>query len=489
MSEEKKKKTCFVIMGFGKKTDYQTGRVLDLDASYRNMIKPAVEEAGLECIRADEIVHSGVIDVPMYQQIFTADVVVADLSTANSNAFYELGVRHAMRPATTIIIAEDQFVYPFDVNHSAIRKYKHLGEDIGFAEVMRFRALLTDAIKKIAEKPDPDSPVYTFLNGLNPPGFPEKKEDRGGPAQESPAAARQNDQTLSVLMEQAADAKRRKDFDGAKRLWGVVRDMMRPKPPDDGDAESDVIAPHEDPYIVQQLALVTYKGAEEAAKKARKKEPPPTPAEEEAIRARLRAAYEEASELLETLSPHTSNDTETLGLWGAVHKRLWELTRGDSPAEAEKHLDEAVRSYERGFYLRNDHYNGINFAFLLNARAAETADRAQAVADYVQARRVRNEVLSICEEWLKSNPPPKAEEAGEQAVTQYLSSKYWVVATKAEAQLGTGKSPLAETTYDEAYSFAPEEWMIDSTKEQRQKLERLLEESRSPLRFVKADGE
>ena len=36
-------KTCFVVMGFGEKTDYQTGRKLNLDASYRNLIKPAVE--------------------------------------------------------------------------------------------------------------------------------------------------------------------------------------------------------------------------------------------------------------------------------------------------------------------------------------------------------------------------------------------------------------------------------------------------------------
>jgi hypothetical protein len=43
-------------MGFGEKTDYKTGRTLDLDQSYKNMIKPAVEDAGLECVRADEIV-------------------------------------------------------------------------------------------------------------------------------------------------------------------------------------------------------------------------------------------------------------------------------------------------------------------------------------------------------------------------------------------------------------------------------------------------
>ena len=42
------KKTCFVSMGFGKKTDYYTGRSLDLDKTYRNIIKPAATEAGLE---------------------------------------------------------------------------------------------------------------------------------------------------------------------------------------------------------------------------------------------------------------------------------------------------------------------------------------------------------------------------------------------------------------------------------------------------------
>jgi hypothetical protein len=74
------KQTCFVVMGFGKKTDFQTGRVLDLDKTYKYIIKPAVAAAGLECVRADEIKHSGIIDVPMYEQLLNADVVVADLS-------------------------------------------------------------------------------------------------------------------------------------------------------------------------------------------------------------------------------------------------------------------------------------------------------------------------------------------------------------------------------------------------------------------------
>src|SRR5262245_3878138 len=105
-------KRCFVVMGFGKKTDFASGRTLDLDKAYRGLIKPVVEGKGLKCVRADEIPHSGSIDMQMYQELLTADVVIADLSTANPNALYELGIRHALRPWTTIVISENKLTYP-----------------------------------------------------------------------------------------------------------------------------------------------------------------------------------------------------------------------------------------------------------------------------------------------------------------------------------------------------------------------------------------
>ena len=82
-------KVCFVVMGFGKKTDYESGRTLDLDATYEAIIKPAAEAANLRCIRADEVIHSGLIDAPMYEMLLRADLVVADISTGNANAVYE----------------------------------------------------------------------------------------------------------------------------------------------------------------------------------------------------------------------------------------------------------------------------------------------------------------------------------------------------------------------------------------------------------------
>src|ERR1700751_3883317 len=168
--------TCFVVMGFGKKNDFETGRVLDLDQSYHNLIKPADEAADLKCMRADEIVHSGLIDVPMYEQLLKADVVVADVSTSNRNALYELGVRHALRPYTTVIIAEEQIMKSptFDLKELVIRQYRHLGEDIAVSEAKRFTSELAAAIQKImATEPGlrSDSPVYKFIFRLTPPSI------------------------------------------------------------------------------------------------------------------------------------------------------------------------------------------------------------------------------------------------------------------------------------------------------------------------------
>src|SRR5208283_1245416 len=155
--------TCFVIMGFGKKTDPATGREFDLDRTYRNIIKPAIIAAGYECARADEILHSGEIDVPMYEMLYSADLVVADLSTSNLNAIFELGVRHALRPRATIVMAESNFTLPFDATHIVIQRYQHLGPDIGYSEVLRMQDVLKKLAVLLKTGDAVDSPVYTVL--------------------------------------------------------------------------------------------------------------------------------------------------------------------------------------------------------------------------------------------------------------------------------------------------------------------------------------
>jgi hypothetical protein len=397
--------TCFVVMGFGEKTDYYSNpqRVLNLNRTYEDIIEPAVTASGLECIRADKIIHSTVIDKPMYENLLSADLVIADLSTSNVNAIYELGVRHALRPHTTIVIAEQQFAFPFDLNHLSITKYEHLGKEIGFREVMRMRDVLTQKISAIVGRRETDSPVFLFL--------PELLSDHRGEAPPAPAAtaAPRDEKSLADLLETFKEAKKAVTKPSDWLFVVAVLKRLQNLQPNDS-------------YLIQQLALATYKSRLPD----------------------MLQSLKDAQATLEVLKPHTSSDAETVGIWGAIHKRLWEVGR-------QRHdLDTAIRSYARGYFIKDDYYNGINFAFLLNVRAA-VSEGDEATTDRVLARRIRREVLTLCDTALAGTLAP--------------ADQFWANATKVEALLGLGRQAEAETLRD-TISKGTDQWMVDSMLEQ-----------------------
>ena len=179
----------------------------------------------------------------------------------------------------------------------------------------------------------------------------------------------------------------------------------------------------EDPYIIQRLALITHKSK--------------YPTEE--------AALQEARDLLTSLNPETSNDTETLGLWGAVHKRLWEFTKDTV------NLDES--SGVREAFTCATTTTTASIWLPLNVRAANAVNPAEAIADFVQAQRARREVIQICQHWLETeNPSPDA--------------KYWVQATMAEGYVGIGDETEGQRILEDALAMAPARWMRDSTRDQ-----------------------
>jgi hypothetical protein len=429
------KKTCFVVMGFGVKTDYTKPKTFNLDKTYKNIIKPAAVAAGFECVRADEIVHSGNINVPMYDQLLNADVVVADVSTYNCNAFYELGVRHALRPFSTIIISEDGLTFPFDVAQISVRKYHHMGEGIDFDEVERMKTDLAEAMKVIAERRASDSPVYTFVKNLTPPSIAAARAEavpaeaagaRSAASARSAAPAEPPSPTASVLVEQAEEAFANNNFTLAKALLTELRRMM----------------PNE-LWVTHKLVVATYKSK--------------IPTEADAL--------QEASDLLGGLNAKDATDTETLGLLQAVHKRLWNLT------QSRPHLDKAIWSSEKGFYLKNDYYNGINLAFLYNVRASTAGTSGpDAIADFVLAERTRRRVIDVCEELLRQDEA----DAGARRLDR--DAKYWILATLAEAWVGLGDDPQAQTYVAKAAALNPPapQWMVDTTQEQLKKLRELV---------------
>jgi MAP3K TRAFs-binding domain len=434
----KQKKRCFVVMGFGIKTDLATGRKLNLDNAYRNMIKPAVMQCGLECVRADEIPHSGVIDLQMYRELLTADVVIADISTVNPNAIYELGIRHALRPWTTIVISESELKYPFDLGHIVITPYTHLGDDVGVSEARRFIEQVSDNLREILENPVPDSPVYTFLADLLPPTLKEQQREAAttvAPAT-SPAAyasaASASESTLAAMIEQGEIAIRHGDFPAAREQFRAAMSLCVSQ---QGDHAG--VVRHE-PYLVQRLAITTYKAAQ------------PDPV----------SALKQALQLLAPLSLEDSNDPETVGIAGAIHKHLYEQAQGVD------HLRTAIWYYSRGYYLRSDLYNGINLAALMTLRAASPLDLTdqEKVADLVGAGRIWSEILDLCQrELIKIDG--RLESAGdhesrEYQVRQDAERRFWCIASMAAAYYGLGRWSDFQQQRKAALDLKPPEWML-----------------------------
>ncbi len=118
------RKQCFVIMPFGDKPDVD-GTILEFDKIHKYLIEPAVTDAGLDCVRCDQIEQPGWIHAKMIERIYQADVAVVDISTLNANVFYELGVRHALKPAVTILIRHRKTRLPFNLNGLNAIEYDH----------------------------------------------------------------------------------------------------------------------------------------------------------------------------------------------------------------------------------------------------------------------------------------------------------------------------------------------------------------------------
>lgn len=407
-------KKCFVIMGYGIRTDYTTGREIDLDKTYKNIIKPAAEAAGLECIRADEVIHSGTIDVPMYQNLIESEVVIADLSTNNSNAFYELGVRHALKPKTTIAIAENNFIPPFDINHTLIHKYEHLGKDIGYDEVNRFRNKLINTIETVLSNQDIDSPVYTNIADLIPPSI--NKKDQIIEVKDD------NDSyyMLSELIEKAIEKMDINKFEDAKSILQDANKL---------DTNNE--------YILQKLALATYKSE--------------YPNKRDALKVAL--------EIMSPLNIEQTTNPETLGIAGAIYKRLWEDDKD------EMYLIKSIEAYEKGFYIKNDYYNGINLAYLYNVKAFNQKNWHSRITDFVTANRIRERVITICNSLYKSSD------------FNERSDKYWIIATLEEAYFAINSQDNYEYFKREANKLASENWKRDSTESQISELKTLIQKT------------
>jgi hypothetical protein len=373
------RRLCFVDMPFGKKTDLKTGTEINFDQIYKDAIKPSAEESGLECIRGDEERTGGIIHRAMFARLLLCEFVIADLTTANPNVFYELGVRHAAKPYTTIPIFATMGDLPFDV--SLVRAIPYDLEDGKLAEnaAENLKRELKSRIKGALEGPvAKDSPLFELFPEF--PGIQVSHEltdvfrDRvqySNEFRDKLSAARSQGSMEQALLELKSIEKELGDLKVVES--GILVDLLLSYR--DVSAWDEMVALYDQlPPDAQDAVLVRQQYALALNRRAKN------------------ADRQKAIEVLEELLKKRGASAETYGILGRVHKDRYKEAKEANKTIAAGYLDAAIDAYTKGFKCEPaDYYPGVNAITLLlqkgDENAIEEAEKLTPLVAFAVARR------------------------------------------------------------------------------------------------------
>ncbi len=356
---------CFVLMPFGRKPD-GAGASIDFDAVYQQLIKPAIQDAGLEPIRADEEMTGGIVHKAMYERLILCEYAVADLTLANANVFYELGVRHAVRPHSTVLMFASGTRLPFDVQLDRALPYRlsSAGEP---DDAQATRTLLAERLIA-ARDASVDSPVFQLVEG-----FPDIDRLKTDVFRDRFRYSEQWKERLASDRAEGIDAVRR-----AERELGDLRDV-----------EAGIL-------IDLFLSYRAVKGYQEMVSLAGRMSRPlaktPTVREQLGLALNRLGRRDEAERVLLELIRERGPSSETYGILGRVYKDQWdEAVQAGHAILAAGLLDKAIDAYLKGFEADwRDAYPGVNAVTLMELLDPPDPRREQLipVVSYANERRL-----------------------------------------------------------------------------------------------------
>ena len=421
---------CFVLMPFGTKPDQGSNVLINFDAIYDRVIKPAIEDVGLKAIRADEEKFGGIIHKLMFERLLICDFAVADLTTANANVYYELGIRHAMRPWSTVLIYADGVRLPFDLGPVRALPYQLDGAgNPSAAESDRIKLAGQLRTAHQVRSQVTDSPLYQMLKELPTPDVSHLKAE----------VFLEQVEYSTALRERLAAAKPR-GKDAVREIRAELGDL--------GDYESGVLID----------LLLAFRDLEAWADMvALVEQMPPEVRQTTLVREQYGLALnrdhqgERAEKVLEELIARRGPSSETYGLLGRVYKDRYDTAVQEGrPMRARGLLKKAIDTYVKGFESDwRDSYPGINAVHLMELR--DPPDPRQA------------ELLPVITFSVKRRIESKQPD-------------YWDYATLLEVALLNADEETAADALSSALATDPKHWMASSTLETVRRLRRVREE-------------
>jgi hypothetical protein len=410
------KPLCFVLLTAGRES-MPNGRTIDFDRLYDGIVAPAIAAAGLTPLRPDEGPVDSVIHTPMFERLVLCEHAIVDLTFANANLFYELGVRHGWRPGATVLtFAQGCAKLPFDAASLGAMPYE-IGVEGVPLNADGASARLAERLMKTRRK-TPDMSLFQLLE--NYPGVAHEKADVFL-------------DRVQMAERHRAEIGRRSRMDGpdAVRALRAYANSLGPM----ADIEAGVIVAlflsfRERQAYDDMIALVHAMPAPLARTVLVR--------EQYAFALNRAGRSDEAEAVLKGLLAGTSATSELYSLLGRVYKDRYDAARvaGDALA-ADAWLQQAGESYLKGFELDwRDDYPGVNALTLLAIRDRNDArvEELLPVVRYAARRRVARGVAG-----------------------------YWSQAALVELAVVSGDEVDARAALDRALVAKPNAWMREAT--------------------------
>lgn len=358
--------TCLVVHSPQRADAIPSSSILKSGSRHFSVIQKSCDAHGIDCIGILDMLHDEVDVSELSERIVHADLIIADLVGLSNGLKLAMKQRTHIEPNASLIISIEES------DKDLIETEKVFPPDYRYLNEKSFPGKKLAGFSELIDKK-----LLDFLQGRIAHGHSDTKE-------KVIQSSADRQMSFKDLIKLAEKAKSNGDIPRAKRLFRVAQFLN-----------------DQDVNITQRLCLVTYKENESSEK-----------------------ALKDAFEIIQHLHPEQSDDPETIGLSGAIFKRLYEVTK------EEKYFQKSLLFYNKGYEINRNYYNGINLAFSYNRSAALIAkNKEQATRDYEKAKAIRKEVLDVCLNIVK--------EPGFES----RDDKNWVYLTLAEAYLGFKMEP------------------------------------------------